>query len=181
METVYSLTLFGFIISVVTIKLLTPNKNTIVFSKYAYYCEKDNAFLIIYLNTASQFLTNVETNWYFKLERDWVTEPPIKVPFITRSVQTFYLKFKTLLEIVPKLDKDDRLRVGIYGNLGGSQYATYVEYPIADILVIPDRSIVTNYTEFYNEGDILLNPDLAKKFHYAPSGAKSLFDLSPKP
>ncbi|WP_345947723.1 potassium channel family protein [Mucilaginibacter sp. PAMB04274] len=180
-EAMIGLAIYSLAISVITLKMLLPRKHTIVFSKFAYYSTKDKAFLIIYLNTARQFITNLETTWYFKLNEDWKTGPPSRVPFITTSVQTFYLRYELELDkIVSDLHPFDCLRVGLSGGLGVSNYSTYVQYDLDKILVIPDREELKAYEGFYQVDDHLSSTGFRDKFHYRPDNAASLADLLAK-
>jgi hypothetical protein len=174
-EAIIGLTIYSLMVSIVTIKLLLPRKDVVVFSRYAYYCKDHKAFLIIYLNTAKQFVTNLETTWYFKLKEDWHTNIPFKVPFITNSVQTFYLYYnKSLEEIVPNLHGFDCLRVGLSGILGMSTYSTFVQYDLKDILGIDNRSILTKYEGFYKVDQFIGTSEFESYFHYCPSLARTL-------
>jgi hypothetical protein len=171
-EAILGLAIYSLAISIITIKLLLPGKNTIVFSKYAYFCTERNAFLIIYLNTATQYVTNLETTWYFKLAQDWQTGIPGRVPFITKSVQTFYLPFEAAYpQFCASLHKYDCLRVGLSGSIGTANYSTYVEYGLQDILIIKDRSELTNYPGFYKVDENLNTAEFASYFHYKPDKA----------
>jgi len=177
-EAIIGLTIYSFAISVITLKLLLPNKNTIAFSTYAYYCTDDRCFMIIYLNTAKQFVTNLETSWYFKLNEDWKTGVPSRVHFITKSVQTFYLEYPHTIDVItPLLHLYDCLRVGLSGNLGMANYSTYVQYDLDKILVIPNRDELKNYPGFYDVDNSRLTADFDKYFHYRPEKAKTMMDL----
>jgi hypothetical protein len=119
----------------------------------------------------------VETSWYFKLGQDWTTLPPIKVPFITKSVQTFYLSFLPLEKIKARLHYLDCLRVGITGSLGMSNYSTFVEYGLEDILVVPNRAELTNYPGFYQVDQFLSSEEFQHYFHYYPKNAIKLSEF----
>jgi hypothetical protein len=174
-EAVIGLAIYSLSISLVTIKILLPRKDVIVFSKYAYYCTDDSAFMIIYLNTSSTYVTNLQTSWYFKLDEDWHAKTPIQVPFITKSVQTFYLKYdKPFEEINAMLHPFDCLRVGLSGNIGMANYSTFVEYGLKDILIIRNRSVLTKYEGFYKVDENLKSAEFEKYFHYQPEGAGKL-------
>ncbi|SDE84903.1 Ion channel [Mucilaginibacter pineti] len=175
LEAITGLAIYTCSISLITIKLLLPKKNIIVFSKYAYYCLDDEAFMIIYLNTANQFLTNLETSWYFKLDEDWDTRSPVRVPFITKSVQTFQLHFdKTFQDINATLHPYDCLRIGLSADIGMASYSTYVEYGVEEILVISNRTALTAYEGFYKVDEQLQTEKFANFFHYCPEGASRL-------
>jgi len=176
-EAIAGLAIYGLVISIITIKVMLPGKHTIVFSKYAYYCLDDHSFMTIYLNTATQYLTNVETSWYFKLGQDWQTLPPIKVPFITKSVQTFYLPFSPLKDIKSRLHYLDCLRVGISGSLGMSTYSTFVEYGLSDILIVPNRTELTDYNGFYQVDQYIKTEQFQQYFHYHPIAAVKMDSL----
>jgi hypothetical protein len=176
-EAIYGLAVYSLTISLLLIKMLLPRKDTIVFSKYGYYCVKDGAFMVIYLNTANQFITNLETSWYFKLNDDWETRIPVRVPFITKSVQTFYLKPSVPFEqINAELHPYDCLRVGLNGSLGIANYSTYVEYGIEDILIIENRNELIGYTGFHEVDENLTDAEFERLFHYKPKNARPLSD-----
>jgi hypothetical protein len=178
LEALVGLVVYSSFISIFIIKVLLPRENTIIFSKYAYFCTSVNSFMIIYLNTTTRKITNLETVWYFKLNEDWKTMQPCKVPFVTTSVQTFYLGFgKSLVEIKEQLHYKDCLRVSLTGNLGMSTYATSIQYDLSDILVIEDRSELSAYEGFYRVDAYLGKDGFADKFHYNPTGAPKLSDL----
>lgn len=177
LEALLGLVVYSSFISIFIIKLMLPNEHTIVFSKYAYFCTAVDSFMIIYLNTTTRKITNLETAWYFKLNEDWKTMPPSKVPFITTSVQTFYLEFKQELgDFAGKLHYKDSLRVSLTGNLGMSSYSTSIQYDLKDILIIEDRSELTKYDGFYRVDNNLATEEFVDKFHYRPENAKSLSD-----
>lgn len=176
-EAIIGLGVYSSVISIITIKILIPREDTIVFSKYAYFCTKKNAFMIIYLNTAKKRITNLETSWYFKLNEDWWTCRPSKVPFITTSVQTFYLCYnKSLDKIAEELHSMDCLRVSLTGNLGMSVYSTSLQYNLKDIIVIPDRTELSRYPGFYLVDNHLEDEEFARMFHYCPNNAEKLSD-----
>ncbi|KQM77969.1 hypothetical protein ASE74_16395 [Pedobacter sp. Leaf216] len=175
LEAVLGLGVYSSFISIITIKILLPKKDTIVFSRFAYFCTNENAFMIIYLNTAKKVITSLETSWYFKLGEDWTTCQPAKVPFITTSVQTFYLRFgKSLEEISAKLHPLDCLRVGLTGSLGMSNYSTSIQYNLSEIIIIPDRKELSKYPGFYSVDDSLGSEKFIAMFHYEPDGAPRL-------
>ncbi|MVM42291.1 hypothetical protein GO730_39040 [Spirosoma sp. HMF3257] len=181
-EAVLGLAIYSLSISLITIKLLLPRKDIITFSRYAYYCLDDNSFMIIYLNTASTYITNLETSWYFKLNENWHAKTPFRVPFITKSVQTFYLKYEKSFEtIISTLHPYDCLRVGLSGNIGMANYSTYVEYGIEDILIINNRLALTQYEGFYKVDENLRTEEFAEFFHYYPSNARKLSNFLNKP
>ncbi|MCW3121050.1 MAG: hypothetical protein JWQ38_542 [Flavipsychrobacter sp.] len=180
-EAVIGAALYGFTISIITIKFLLPKRNTVVFSEYAYYCTDDNCFMVIYLNTASQYLTNVATSWYFKLDEDWETQDQINVPFITKSVQTFYLDFPLDLDTIKsRLHELDCLRVGLSGSLGMASYSTFVQYNLSNILIIKNRKELTNYRGFYDVDNNLRNDKFKEMFHYNPTDAEFMSKYAQK-
>lgn len=164
--------LFSVLVAVITVKALLPPQNTIVFSKYAYYCTAPECFLIIFVNTSNTNLANAEISCYFKLGGDWSVRPSITSPFITQAVQTFYLEQVNLEEIISKLRDGDSLRVGIAGGLGFTSFSTSIQYHADKILVIPNRDELIAYDGFWK-------PDFAsssfkRMFHYQPEKALTL-------
>jgi hypothetical protein len=171
-EALVGVGLFSGLVAVITVKALLPPQNTIVFSKYAYYCTEPDRFLIIFVNTSNTNLANAEISCYFKLGGDWGVRPSITSPFITQSVQTFYIEQVDREEIISKLRDGDSLRVGIAGGLGFTSFSTSIQYHADKILVIPNRDELIAYDGFWK-------PDFAsssfkRMFHYQPEKALTL-------
>ena len=117
--------LYSFFVAVLTIKSFFPKKHSIVFSKYGYYSLEDKKFLIIFLNTAKENITNAEICSYFKLGDDWEIRPSGKAPFITKSVQTFFVTDDfSIEELKEKFHPYDCLRVGISGGIDSAVTST---------------------------------------------------------
>lgn len=166
-EAIFGVAAFTTLIALITTKMLLPSKNTIVFSKYAYYCTDDKHFLIIYLNTSHSNLVNAETSSYFKLGGNWKVISPITSPFITQSVQTFFIKYLTINKLCKKLREWDCLRVGIAGDIGFTRFSTSMEYSANRILVIPNRDVLVNYEGFHDPD--LSSSELSQMFNYKPN------------
>lgn len=179
LEAFIGVALFSVFISFLTIKTLLPKENSIVFSKYGYYCIENQSFMVIYLNISKVFITNVETCSYVKTGNHWEVSPAVRAPFITGSVQTFYLENVPLTTLVGSYDKRDCLRVGISGSLGMANYSTSIEYFFKDIVVILDRKALLEYNGFGEVDHYLKNhcSDFTAHFHYCPKGAEKLLDF----
>ena len=175
-EAIIGLGIFSLVISFLTIKSLLPPKNTIVFSEYGYYSQKEEKFMIIYLSTANDFLINVETCSYIKFGGDWKVTQAVKAPFITKSVQTFFLDEIKLSVLKDNMTDYDCLRIGISGNIGVGNYATSIEYAFKKIIVIEDRSALSNYQGFWNVDQNIATEEFHKYFHYNPPTSKTLFE-----
>ncbi len=160
-------------VAVITVKALLPPRNSIVFSKYAYYCTEPERFLIIFINTSNTNLGNVEISSYFKLGGDWGVKPSVISPFITQSVQTFYIDKVSCEEIIAELRDGDCLRVGIVGGLGFTSYSTSIQYHADQILVIPDRKDLVRFFEALWKPDFI-SPSFERMFHYQPEQALTL-------
>jgi hypothetical protein len=166
---------FSALVSIIIVKALLPPQNTIVFSKYGYYCTNmdPQCFLIIFVNTSNTNLGNVEISSYFKLGGDWEVKPAITSPFITQAVQTFYLDTCSEKDIIDFLRDGDCLRVGMVGGLGFTSFSTFIQYDINEILVIPDRSKLIEYFEPLGSPDFSKN-DFRNMFDYCPKEAITL-------
>lgn len=167
--------LFSALVAVIIVKALLPPRNSVVFSKYAYYCTDvdPQRFLIIFVNTSYTNLGNVEISSYFKLGGDWRIRPSDTAPFITQSVQTFYIGAYSESEVVRLLRDGDCLRVGMAGGLGFTSFSTSVQYNTDEILVIPDRSeLVRFFLPLWNPN--FNDPEFKRMFHYRPEGALTL-------
>lgn len=170
-EAVYGVGLFGLILTALATKLLSPRADSLVFSKFAYYCTEDERFLLIFVNTTDTIMANVDMSWYFKLGGDWPVTGPIRAPFITRSVQTFFLGMVPLQGIVEQLKDGDVLRFGISASLGFSTYSTAVQYHADEIIVLPNREELTAYGGFSSPD---FRTDISEMFHYRPGHAPTL-------
>ena len=157
--------LYNFFVAVLTIKSFFPKKHSIVFSKYAYYSLDDKKFLIIFLNTAKENIANAEICSYFKLDKDWEVRPSGRTPFITKSVQTFFVSDEfPIEELREKLRPYDCLRVGISGGIGMANYSTSVEYGTHEIIVIKSRDVLTKYDGFWKVDENLNSLEFKKYF-----------------
>lgn len=164
--------LFAGGVSLLTIKALRPSAHTIVFSKYAYYCKREQRFLIIFLNTSVARLESCTISSYFKLGRDWSVKPAIASPFLTKAVQTFFIDEHPMADISERLTDGDCLRVCVAGNLLGSEVAETAQYKPDEIIIIENRDLLASHEPFWHPD--FKDEEFAKMFHYRPAGAKSL-------
>ena len=169
-EAIIGLGIFSLLISFLTLKTLLPRKSTIVFSKFGYYSLKEQRFMIIYLNTANNYLINSETCSYVKSGGDW------KAPFITKSVQTFFLDEVKLDLLKQNVTEYDCLRIGITGNIGIANYSTSIEYSFKNIIVINDGHTLTNYTGFWDVDNNINKVEFQNFFHFNPPESRNLYD-----
>ena len=166
--------LFGVLVALITTKSLLPSRNTIVFSKYSYYCTEPECFLIIFVNTSTSYLSNTEISSYFKLGGDWGVKPSIKSPFLTQAVQTFFIEKVYLKDIISNLKEGDRLRIGLTGQFRFTNFSTSIQYSAEEILVIPNRDELTSYEGFWRPN--FTSSSFKQWFHYKPEGAPTLKD-----
>lgn len=164
--------LFSVLVAIVTVKSLLPPRDTIVFSRYAYYCTEPKRFLIIFVNTSNTNLGNAEISSYFKLGGDWGVRPSVTSPFITQAVQTFHIDQEDLQTIIAELKDGDCLRVGITGGIGFTSFSTSIQYHADKILVIQNRDELTAYDGFWKPD--FTSPEFQKMFHYKPANALTL-------
>ena len=176
-EALLGVGLFAGAISLLTVKALRPSADTIVFSKYAYYCLDEQRFMVIFLNTSVSRLENCSISSYFKIGRDWTVRPAISPPFLTTAVQTFFIDQHSEEEISEKLMCGDCLRVCVSGNLLGSEVAASVQYKPEQILVLQNREFIASYKPFWRPD--FRNPEFERVFHYKPEGAQTLADRFP--
>jgi hypothetical protein len=165
--------LFSVLVAVVTLKALLPPRNTLVFSRNAFYCAEPERFLIVFVNTTTGRLGNVTISSYFKLGGDWCVKPSITAPFITQSVQTFHLDDVPQEALVSRLRDGDCLRVGITAGRGFSNFSTFVQYSPDRILVIPNRAKLIQFFEPRWNPDFR-SPEFVQMFHYGPEKTVTL-------
>ncbi|MCP9480794.1 potassium channel family protein [Shimia sp. CNT1-13L.2] len=178
LEALVGVGLFAGAVSLLTVKALRPSANTIVFSRYAYYCLEEQRFMVIFLNASVSRLENCSISSYFKLGRDWTVSPAIAPPFLTTAVQTFFIDKHSVEEIDRKLVDGDCLRVCVSGNLKGSEVAASVQYKPNEILVLENRDFIASYEPFWRPD--FEDPEFERMFHYRPEGVETLADKFPE-
>lgn len=165
--------ILGITLAALTAKFLSPPKNAVVFSRYAYYCTEDEKLLVIFLNTTRSRLVNAEISSYFKLGGDWDVRPSVRSPFVTNAVQTFFTDSVHEQELVRSLDEaSDAFRFGISGQLGAASFSAAIEYKPSDIMVLRNRDELIDYPGFWNVD--LKSTTFQKMFHYRPANASTL-------
>lgn len=173
LEAILGTGILGLTLAAATAKFLSPPQNAIVFSRYAYYCTEDERLLVIFVNTSRSRLVNAEISSYFKLGGDWQVRPSVRSPFVTRAVQTFFTDAVSEDDLLKLLDeRSDAFRFGISGQLGGASVSVAIEYKPSDILVIPNRRVLTAFSGFWHVD--FNSPELEEMFHYRPADARSL-------
>lgn len=171
-------------LSALIAKFLSPPKDAVVFSKYAYYCREPEEFLVIFVNTTNNRVVNAEITDYFKLGGNWTILPASKTPLITRAVQTFHTVRCPLKNIINQLDTDnpksrrDALRFGISGQIGNGSFSTAIEYGSDDIRVIPNRDELTAFAGFWFPD--FEDAKFQDMFHYRPKAALTLVEYVKK-
>lgn len=173
-EGILGVGMFGLIVAALTAKILSPPQNAIIFSRYGYYCTEQEKFLIIFVNTTNSYMNNVDMTSYFKLGGDWHVKPSIRSPFITTSVQTFFLDHVKLDEITELLREGDVFRFGVTGSLGGTTFSAAIQYHAYKIMLIPNRRELTNYEGFHTPD--FKSKDISEMFHYRPKETLTLAD-----
>ena len=171
-ESIIGIGIVGLLISFITAKLLESPQRSIVFSKYGYYCTEEQRFLIIFVNTTNSLFLHAEMSFYFKLGGDWGVRQSISSPFITRSVQTFFLDKVLIKDMISQLKDGDVCRFAIEGQLGYSSHSVAIEYGIEDILVIPNREELTSFQGFKDVD--FSSEKFINMFHYHPKDAINL-------
>lgn len=167
--------IFGLFISILAVKSLLPNEHSIVFSRYGYYCLSEEKFMIIFLNTSGDNIYNAEICSYFKLGGDWKLTAPVKTPFFSKSVQTYFATGPiSKTELGNYLQEHDCLRVGMEGGIGMTKYSTSVQYNLDHIIVIDSGNDLKNYEPFWKVDDHLCSHDFEQHFHYRPENAKTM-------
>ncbi len=173
LEAIFGTGILGITLAALTAKFLSPPRNAVVFSRYAYYCTEDEKFLVIYMNTTRSRLVNAEISSYFKLGGDWRVRPSFRSPFITLMVQTFFTDLVPEGELVSLLNESsDVFRFGISGQLGATTVSVAIEYKPTDIVVLPNRDILTAYSGFWNVD--FHSVEFLNMFHYRPVNARTL-------
>lgn len=174
LEAVIGTGIIGLTIAALTAKLMSAPRDAVVFSRFGYYSEQDERFLVIFVNTTHSPLTNFAICDYFKLGGDWEVTPAVRSPYVTQAVQTFFICAVPISELTTKLREGDALRVGISTRVGDATFATAIEYKAKDIVVIPNRDALTSYDGFWKPA--LHSKEFLRMFHYRPEGARSLVE-----
>lgn len=181
-EALLGVGLFAGAISLLTVKVLRPSANTIVYSKYAYYCLDEQRFMVIFVNTSVARLENCSISSYFKIGRDWANRPADSPPFLTTAVQTYFVDHHSENELSQMLSDGDCLRVCVAGNLMGSEVAASIQYKPDEIIVLQNCQFIASYEPFWQPN--FEDPNFIDMFHYRPDGAETLaqrFPMGKKP
>jgi len=167
--------IIGVVIAALTAKFLSAPRESIVFSRFGYYCTDEQRFLLIFVNTTNNRMVNAEMASYFKLGGDWSVREAIRSPFITQSVQTFFMDKVPITELVERLRDGDVFRFSIVGRLGDAAFSTAIQYSPEEIIVLPNREILVAYSGF---SPVDFNsPGLVEMFNYRPENAPTLVDF----
>lgn len=174
-EALIGVGLFAGLVSLLTIKALKPSSQSIVFSKYAYYCLDEGRFMVIFLNTGVNELENCAISSYFKLGQNWEVTPAVNPPFLTKAVQTFHVNIVDIERIKLELRHKDCLRLCVSGDLYGSPISATMQYDVDEIIVIPSRDPLTQYSGFWYPWDEKNDQvEFSNYFHYRPAESQSL-------
>jgi hypothetical protein len=173
-EAIVGTGVLGVTIAALTAKFLSPPRNSIVFSKYGYYCIDEQRFLIIFVNTTKNLLVNVEMSSYFKLGGDWGVRNSIRSPFVTQAVQTFFLDCVPIGDLVKNLTDGDVFRFAIECRIGDTAFSIAIQYSPEEIIVLPDRKELIAYPGFWNFD--FRSEEFSRMFHYRPDGAPTLVE-----
>lgn len=171
-EALLGVGLFAGAVSLLTVKALRPSADTIVFSKYGYYCLDEQKFMVIFVNTSVSKLENCSISSYFKIGRDWSNKPASSPPFLTKAVQTYFVDHHPVEELSENLMEGDCLRVCVAGTLMGSEVAASMQYKPDEIIVLQNRDFIASYEPFWHPD--FNDKEFAKMFHFKPEGAKVL-------
>ena len=163
---------FGGLVAIVTLKLLTPPRNTIVFSQYGYYCLEEERFCVVFINASRSVLVNPEMCSYYHQATKGETRPPFRVPFIGKNVSVFPLEPMTVTQLCSAKPNHDALRFGISVQLGLSTISAFAEYTPSDILVIPSRQVL--HANLQRSTVDPGAPGFEQRFHFRPADAPTL-------
>jgi len=146
---------FGIGISYLTIKILLPNENTVVFAPIAFYIKNEEKFCVMLVNTSKTLLTNLKFISIEKYHRRHRRPYVIFVPYLKNSVLTLKLEPTDILKENPR-DFDpmeDGLKVSLACSLPFSQYSIAVKYSFDKIFFIESTD--------FRDVPILQEPDLS--------------------
>jgi|GEM_PF-3029769 len=173
-EAVWGMLVFSLLIAALTAKVMSAPRNAIVFSRYCYYCTDQQMVLLIFVNTTRSILIDADMSSYLKLGGHWLVTHSIRSPFMTRSVQTFFIRKVPLDDIVTHLQVNDVFRFSISGKLCGASCSTAIEYDVSNIRVLQHREQLTQYKGLIEP---TFKTDISEMFHYCPDRLVSLVDF----
>jgi len=171
-EAMLGMGIIGVVIAALTAKFLSAPRESIVFSRFGYYCTDQQRFLLIFVNTTNNRMVNAEMASYFKLGGDWSVREAIRSPFITQSVQTFFMDKVSITELVDRLKDGDAFRFSLVGRLGDAAFSTAIQYSAEEIIVLQNREKLVAYPGFSPPD--FNSPELVEMFNYRPENAPTL-------
>lgn len=166
-EAIFSYGLFAALIGIIILKLTQPAKDSVVFSKYCYYIEDEERFVVVFINTNRKHLINSEMFSLLKVNRDFILRPGYKTPYIGNSAWTFGIDFLSK-DKIQKLTiwPDDGIKFGITGSYGFANFAASMKYSFDKVYVLKTRKSLTSL-KLLREPDFK-DPKMKDEFHYIP-------------
>jgi len=176
LEATWGLVVFGLVIAVAAVKLAAPPRRAIIFSRYGYYSERDQRFMVVFVNTTEMRLVNAEICAYFRHGTEFTARPASRVPYVGRSAWTFFVDAPISVDdLLSGSHRHISLRCGVTGQLGMSVASAYVKYGPGDIIVIPSRDELVEYAGF-DEPDFSSGA-FWQVFNYRPPRCPTLLEL----
>lgn len=130
--------LLGSCASYLTIKMLVPSKDTVIFSPVAFFLRSENRYCVMLVNTSSAILENVEFMFVEKFFRRHSEPTVIHLPYLKNSVLSVKLGKSDVLDRDPK-DFDpieDGIKVSMRCSLPFTEYSCSRKYDFYHIYVV---------------------------------------------
>lgn len=117
-QTIFGVILAGIWIGIAVLKITSPARDSIVFSKFAFYDLKEERFVVVFVNINRQKLIDVNISTILKLVRYNPIGYALSAPYIGESVWPFSVDKVPLSDLrnhCESLDEGDGLKVSISG------------------------------------------------------------------
>jgi hypothetical protein len=134
--------LTGFWIGLAVLKVTSPSRNSIVFSRHAYYLEDDQRFVVMFVNVNRQNLTHAHVSTNVKIGGQNLPGCDHTAPYVGESVWILTVDcvyLGTLKQSSVQFTPGDGLKVSISGRYGFAGYARALRYSFAEIRALSNR------------------------------------------
>lgn len=149
LEGVAGLLVFGILTGVTVLKMTTPKKTSVIFSKTCYYILEKQRFLVVFLNANRKALVFADMCSQLKFKRDFALRESYSSPYVGGSAWTFMIDRLPLGELISQpIDSEDSVKFAVRGSYGFAHFSAGVRYDLNKVIMLSSRNLFTEAPEF---------------------------------
>jgi hypothetical protein len=134
--------LAGIWIGLAVLKLTSPSRRSVIFSRQAYYIRDEQRFVLLFVNVNRQKLTHASVSTNVKLAGRNLPGCSHTAPYVGNSVWILTVDcvlVSDLRQWQPSCTPGDGLKVSISGVYGFVHYAQSLRYEFCDVRIVESR------------------------------------------